>query len=73
MPRTETLRNVPDASLAEVVEDFKSDGASVTTDRQPDGRWTVTATFSDETQPGPATRAARKPSRGGKRSRKPPL
>lgn len=47
MPRTEILRNVPDADLKEVVDDFKSEGATVTTDRQPDCRWTVTATFPD--------------------------
>ncbi len=71
MPRTETLRNVPDADLDEVVADFKSEGASVTTDRQPNGQWTVTATFPDGAQAGPSTRAAPKPARGGGRARKP--
>jgi len=46
MERTETLTDVPDNALADVVSDFESDGAMVVTTRQPDGNWTVVAYFS---------------------------
>lgn len=48
MPVVERLRNVPEADLPEVVEDFESEGATVSTELQPDGRWTVSATFPDD-------------------------
>jgi hypothetical protein len=44
--RTETLTDVPDDLLNEVVASFASDHASrIEKRRQPDGRWTVVATF----------------------------
>lgn len=45
MPRQEILTDVPDSDLARVVKDFESEGATVTKEKQPDGNWTVTATF----------------------------
>jgi hypothetical protein len=43
--RTETLDQVPDDQLADVVRDYESEGATVTKTRNPDGTWKVTATF----------------------------
>jgi hypothetical protein len=43
--RTETLNDVPDSEVEQVVQDYKDEGATVTKTRNPDGTWTVTATF----------------------------
>jgi hypothetical protein len=45
MPRVETLSDVPDSEVDQVVKDFESEGAKVTKTQQPDGKWTVVATF----------------------------
>jgi hypothetical protein len=47
MPHTETLTNVPSSEKEEVVSDFESEGATVQSQREPDGTWTITATFPD--------------------------
>jgi hypothetical protein len=44
---TRTLRNVPDSEVDQVVSDFESEGANVERTQNPDGTWTVTATFPD--------------------------
>ncbi len=47
MPRVETLTDVPDSDVAQVVDDFKKAGAiTVNATKQPNGKWTVVATFS---------------------------
>jgi len=47
MPRVETLTEIPDEEVDEVVEDFRSEGAKV--QKKPEnGTWTVIATFPDE-------------------------
>jgi hypothetical protein len=47
MAHTEILRDVPAESLDEVVADYKEEGAEVTTTPQPNGMFTVTAIFPD--------------------------
>lgn len=47
MPRVETLTDIPDTEVDQVVNDFKSEGATVTKTRQANGMWTVVATFPD--------------------------
>ncbi len=47
MHRVETLTDVPDSMVKEVVADFKSEGASVTKTKQANGSWIVVATFPD--------------------------
>ena len=44
---TRTLRNVKNSEVAQVEEDFKSEGATVEKTQNPDGTWNVTATFPD--------------------------
>ena len=46
--RVEVVKDVPDAKVAQVKAEFEAAGATVTTTRQPDGLWTVTATFDDD-------------------------
>lgn len=44
--RKEALSDIPEEMLKEIVQSFASDrAATVETHRQPDGRWTVIATF----------------------------
>lgn len=45
MPHIEELTDVPTSDLDELVEDFESEGATVETTKQPNGKWTVRATF----------------------------
>jgi hypothetical protein len=48
MPRTSTLTDVPADKVDDVVQDFKDAGATnVEKTKQPDGRYTVVATFPD--------------------------
>lgn len=48
MPRQEQLTNVPGGRVDKIVAQFKADGATeVTKEQQPNGNWTVTATFPD--------------------------
>ncbi len=44
---TDTQRNVPDDQVATVVAGFEAEGGKVTKVRNPDGTWTVEATFPD--------------------------
>lgn len=46
MPRVEELNNIPPSEVDEVVADFQSEGADVEKIKQPDGNWTVKATFN---------------------------
>jgi hypothetical protein len=50
MATREILRDIPDDRIEEVVSDYESEGAQVTRELQPDGKWTLVATFpnSDE-------------------------
>lgn len=53
--RKETLSDIPEEMLKEIVQSFASDrAATVETRRQPDGRWTVVATFDEEAETKPA-------------------
>jgi len=47
MSRVEKLENIPESDVEEIVSDFKSEGASVEKIREPDGQWTVQATFPE--------------------------
>jgi hypothetical protein len=51
MPHQEILSDIPESDLDRVVKDFESEGATVTKKKQPDGNWTVTATFPDGKYP----------------------
>lgn len=46
--REEALTDVPTELLDKVVASFARDGARVERHRQPDGNWTVVATFDPE-------------------------
>lgn len=48
MPRQEILSDIPESELDRVVKDFESEGATVTKEKQPDGNWTVKATFLND-------------------------
>lgn len=45
---TRTMTDVPDSEVAEVVSGYEDEGATVTKERQPDGRWKVIAKFPDK-------------------------
>ncbi len=45
MPRKETVKDVPDDKVDQVVKDYESEGAKTEKIRQSDGKWTVIATF----------------------------
>jgi hypothetical protein len=45
MPQIKELNDIPSDDVDEVVSDFKSEGAQVEKIKQPDGNWTVRATF----------------------------
>jgi hypothetical protein len=45
MRHVEALTSVPDDALETVVDDYKSEGATVTRVLQDDGKWTVVAMF----------------------------
>jgi hypothetical protein len=45
MRHVEALSDVPDDDLKSVIGDFKSEGATVASILQDDGKWTVVATF----------------------------
>lgn len=47
MARQEELKDVPAEKVQQEVQDFKDDGATdVKTTKQPDGKFTITATFN---------------------------
>ncbi len=46
MSKTEKLINIPDEKVQKVIDSFLNEGAQVKKEKQPDGRWTVTATFT---------------------------
>ena len=39
------LRDVPDDDVNKVVADFESEAMIVTKERQPDGKWTIRASY----------------------------
>ena len=43
--RTEVIRDIPDDQRVRLEADYKSLGASIKWEKQPDGNWTLTATF----------------------------
>ena len=43
--RVEVIHDVPEDQKQRLTSDFKAAGASVAWSKQPDGKWTVTATF----------------------------
>ena len=45
MPRIEELNDIPEDEKDEVVTDYESEGAQVEKIRQPNGKWTIKATF----------------------------
>jgi len=45
MRRVAALSDVPDEALKTVIRDFNSEGATVTSVLQDDGKWTVVAMF----------------------------
>jgi hypothetical protein len=45
--QTQTLHGVPKSKLKQLVTDFESEGFSVTTNKQNDGRFSVVATKAD--------------------------
>ena len=47
MQAQQTLTDIPDGKLDEIVSDFESEGADVVKRRQPDGNWTVIATLPE--------------------------
>ena len=47
MQREIVLTSVPDEKLKQVIDDFVSEGATVTTEREKDGSWTVRAHFNE--------------------------
>ena len=43
------LRDIPEASLAQVVKDFESEGCTIAKkEKQPDGKWTIEAACPDK-------------------------
>lgn len=47
MIRVEILTDVPESKRDQVVEDFQSAGAQVSTKKQADGNWVVVAVFAE--------------------------
>nr|VFK15912.1 MAG: hypothetical protein BECKLPF1236B_GA0070989_10864 [Candidatus Kentron sp. LPFa] len=45
--REEILTGIPKSDLLEVVADFRSENAQVSTKQGPDGNWTLTAIFEN--------------------------
>ena len=67
--RVEVVKDVPDAKVAQVKAEFEAAGATVTTTKQPDGLWTVTATFDDDTKQAIKTKSTTKAPRTKARSK----
>jgi len=47
MAKERTLTDVSAEELKEIVKDFESEGATVETTKQPNGLWTVKATWPE--------------------------
>ncbi|GAA0852308.1 hypothetical protein [Aliiglaciecola litoralis] len=45
MARTEELTDIPTSDVDQVIEDYESEGAQVEKIQQPNGKWTIKATF----------------------------
>ena len=43
MSTRRVITDVPEENVAEIVESFESEGCSVTTEQQSDGKWTIKA------------------------------
>jgi hypothetical protein len=56
--REETLTDIPDELLDEIIASFALEGAKVEKLRQPDGKWTVVAVFTPDDERRPLTKGA---------------
>jgi hypothetical protein len=56
--RKETLSDIPEELLDKIIAGFASEGAQIEKLRQPDGKWTVVATFGSDDQRRPLTKGA---------------
>ena len=56
--REETLTDIPDELLDEIIARFALEGAKVEKLRQPVGKWTVVAVFAADEQRRPLTKGA---------------
>ena len=45
--RKEILTGIPTSDLSQVIADFESEGAKVSTKQETDGNWTLIAVFND--------------------------
>jgi hypothetical protein len=45
--RKEILKGIPTDDLSQVIADFESEGAKVSTKQESDGNWTLIAVFED--------------------------
>jgi hypothetical protein len=45
--RKEILTGIPTTDLSQVIADFESEGAKVSTKQESDGNWTLVAIFND--------------------------
>ena len=45
------LKDIPEADVDQVVKDFESEGCTVSKEKQPNGKWTVTADCPDKRTP----------------------
>ncbi len=45
--RKEILNDIPTSDLSQVIADFESEGAKVSTKQESDGNWTLIAVFKD--------------------------
>ena len=54
--REETLTDIPDELLNEIIARFALEGAKVEKLRQPDGKWTVVAVFAPDGARRPLTK-----------------
>ncbi len=48
MPTQRVLSDIPEAEVNQVVESFKSEGCTVTQQKQDDGNWTIIADCPDK-------------------------
>jgi hypothetical protein len=49
--RVEVIHDIPEDQKQRITEDYEAVGASVQWDKQPDGKWTGTATFPSKDKP----------------------
>jgi hypothetical protein len=56
--REETLTDIPEKLLDEIIASFALEGAKVEKLRQPDGKWTVVAVFAADDKRRPVIKGA---------------